>query len=572
MKTLAGRLKGIKIVQGVVIVWIISLLATITIGVVGLTNISKQYSTTKEINSTIIPRLVDWEDVNGNMGLIRNTVTKIVDRDYDEGLVTQLNQLHNQVQTIMKRNVEASKGTPEEADLAKKVTDSYDKYYSYLPTIIEQRKQGHPINSQMINEEMTKVGNALTQDILNAVQYQKRIADEKSIYSKSLYESSLRVFVLIFVVSLVILSVTSLFVIMMIRTSMKDFISKVERVAEGDVTVEFNGQLRNEFGMMNRALNQTILSIRTMLQTIGRESERLTGQTVSLSAAADTMNTSVSEVSTAIHEVSLGSVSQAEELSSMTESFHLLGEQLEIIAGTLKTVDNTAKVINDKAENSSGELNELMTSVNGIAESFGETQSKVGHLMGSISRITEITQFIGEISNQTNLLSLNASIEAARAGDAGRGFAVVAGEIRKLAEQSQNSSSSIDDLLREIEREMNAVSETSEKTGEVLAKQSNVVITTLQAVGDIIQSIRGILPEIERITALLVKFNQDKDSVLLKASSASAVAQQNSASAEEISASTIELAGSTREIGKSIQELEQLAREMIQSMSRFKLE
>lgn len=572
MKTIVGRLKGIKIVQGVVIVWIISLLATIAIGVIGLTNISKQYSTTKEINSTIIPKLVDWEDVNGNMGLLRNTVTKIVDRDYDEGLVTQLDQLHNQIQTIMKRNVEASKRVPEEAELAQKVTDSYDKYHAYLPTIIEQRKQGHPINSQLINEEMTKVGNALTQNILNAVQYQKKIAAEKSIYSKSLYESSLRVFVLIFVVSLVILSGTSLFVIMMIRTSMKDFISKVERVAEGDVTVEFNGQLRNEFGMMNRALNQTIQAIRTMLQTIGRESERLTGQTVSLSAAADTMNTSVSEVSTAIHEVSLGSVSQAEELSSMTESFHLLGEQLEVIAGTLKTVDDTAKTINDKAESSSGELNRLVTSVNGIAESFGETQSKVDHLMGSINRITEITQFIGEISNQTNLLSLNASIEAARAGDAGRGFAVVAGEIRKLAEQSQNSSSSIDDLLREIEREMIAVSETSEKTGEVLSKQSNVVITTLRAVGDIIQSIRGILPEIERITALLVRFNQDKDGVLLKASSASAVAQQNSASAEEISASTTELAGSTHEIGKSIRELEQLAREMIQSMSRFKLE
>ncbi|MGG6309398.1 methyl-accepting chemotaxis protein [Paenibacillus macerans] len=443
---------------------------------VGITTIFKLNNTTEEITSEIIPKLKDWEDVNGHMGNLRNTVTKIIDRDYDEAMIKTLNELDGQIAAILKRNVAASEGIPEEADLAQKTAQSYEKYVSYLPSLIEQRKKGLVVDPQLTNVEMAAAGNQLTQDILNIVDYQKRMADEKSEASRQLYESSLKVFIYIFIAALILVSAISVLVVLMIRASMKDFIAKVELVAEGDVTVEFDGKLGNEFGTMNRALNKTIGSIKTILQTIGRDSQKLTNQTVALTTSSEVMNTSVGEVSTAIQEVSLGSVNQAEELATMTESFQALGDRLDEITRSLETVDEAAKQADDKAQSSSGKLAELVESVQGIADSFGETQSKVGNLTGSITRITEITRLIGDISTQTNLLSLNASIEAARAGDAGRGFAVVAGEIRKLAEQTQTSSQGIDELLQEIGREMDGVAATSARTGEVLAQQSEVVI------------------------------------------------------------------------------------------------
>ncbi|MNW53190.1 Methyl-accepting chemotaxis protein McpC [compost metagenome] len=184
----------------------------------------------------------------------------------------------------------------------------------------------------------------------------------------------------------------------------------------------------------------------------------------------------------------------------------------------------------------------------------------------------ESTRFISDISKQTNLLSLNASIEASRAGEAGRGFAVVASEIRNLADQSRTSSQDIDELLQEINQEMELVSDTTENTGKILAEQSAIVMTTMESISDIIRSIQLILPQIDGISSSVNELNEHKDKILLTVESTSAVSEENSASAEEISASTIELVGSYNEITKSIQEVEQVSKEMIQAVNRFKLE
>jgi methyl-accepting chemotaxis protein len=118
-----------------------------------------------------------------------------------------------------------------------------------------------------------------------------------------------------------------------------------------------------------------------------------------------------------------------------------------------------AKISNDK-------MTQLVTSINSIGSAFKDVSNKISELGMSVNKINEITALINSIADQTNLLALNAAIEAARAGEAGKGFAVVADEIRKLAEQSKNSSGEIDNLITLILSETKEVISTTNEVME----------------------------------------------------------------------------------------------------------
>lgn len=572
MKAFIMRLRGIKIVQSIIIVWIVALISVFLVANKGSLNTVSLYETINEINTTIIPKLKSWGDVNSDVGLVRNNVTKIIDRDYDQGLVDEVYERSKKIENIIAHNLELAQNNPEELKLVQNVESSYQNFYSYLPDLIEARKSGQMIEKQLGYVEMGKAGTELSQTISAIVDYQERIANEKGQQSEMIYNDGITAAAVIFVICLIILSVISIVVISVIRRSIRNLTSKLKAVEEGNINERFDDTLKNEFGTIHQSLNKTLDGIANVLKMIERDSVRLTTQAQSLSSSSGIMNTTVGEVSTAIQGVSQGSTNQAEELMYMNESFHALSHRLEDITESVKTVDQATQKIGDKAESSSTELNGLVMSVLGIENSFSDTRSKIDSLISSIGRVAESARFISDISKQTNLLSLNASIEASRAGEAGRGFAVVASEIRNLADQSRSSSQGIDELLQEINQEMELVSETAESTGKILAEQSAVVMTTMESMSDIIQSIQLILPQIDGISTSISALNEHKNNILLTVESTSAVSEENSASAEEISASTIELVSSYNEITKSIHELDQVSKEMIQAVKRFKLE
>ncbi|HJV46095.1 MAG TPA: methyl-accepting chemotaxis protein [Bacillota bacterium] len=252
-------------------------------------------------------------------------------------------------------------------------------------------------------------------------------------------------------------------------------------------------------------------------------------------------------------------------------SFQSLGKRVEIIAESIESVAENTNNIHSKTQNSNKQLTDLATSINDVSTSFVDIQEKVDTLKTGVQRITEITSFINDIANQTNLLSLNASIEASRAGEAGRGFAVVAGEIRKLAEESRHSAENISELLDGIHREMGQVAAISEKTNVVLSQQTKVVRTTLEAFRDINESIEIMMPQIGEIRSSVQALNTEKDTILQAVVSTSAVAEENSASSEGISAASVELASSSDEVANSVKELEMLTKEMIHEVKRFTL-
>ena len=99
------KLKNTRITTSIILIWIISLLATLAVGAIGYTNTSKMYGINNDINSNVIPKLKDWGDVNGDMGVLRNTLTKIIDRPFDEKNETGMLDLNNEITTILARQI-----------------------------------------------------------------------------------------------------------------------------------------------------------------------------------------------------------------------------------------------------------------------------------------------------------------------------------------------------------------------------------------------------------------------------------------------------------------------------------
>lgn len=358
---------------------------------------------------------------------------------------------------------------------------------------------------------------------------------------------------------------------LLISNPLKKVVDLVGDITKGDLTKTSDIDTKDEVGILAKSMNEMVLSLRNLMQGALHTSNQVAASSEELTASAEQTSEATVEISKAIQMVADGAVNSATsleesstELGDVSASIQQIAESTNAIAEASNNVIEQAKMGGDLVDRTALQIQTISNSVD-----------KSGEAILSLDRrsqeIGKITKAITEIANQTNLLALNAAIEAARAGEHGKGFAVVADEVRKLAEQSQLSSTQIAELIKEIQEDMSKSNQSIDQVKLDVNEGLSIVEKTEESFKVILESIGHSSDQIDEMAATAEQMSASAQEVLTNLTNITSEARNITGHTQNVAASTEEQLASMEEIASSSVNLSNMAMELRELISKFKI-
>lgn len=383
---------------------------------------------------------------------------------------------------------------------------------------------------------------------------------------------------IIIVIATVVILLTGVGVFWLIGTRLsKPIIQATEHarvMATGDYTQDVPEAFmkhKNEIGQLAVAFDEVTRSSRHLIGRVIGLSQQLAASSEEISAVSDQVLETSKEISTTVEEIAQGATDQAIETEKGAHQAADLGVLIDGSTVKIKALQESSDIIQKKVVEGLGSVNVLLEKANETRTATQTIAEVIRSTDESSRRIGEASNLISNISDQTNLLALNAAIEAARAGEHGRGFAVVADEIRKLAEQSAESTRAIDNIVADLQKNSQASVTTALAVENAIEEQLVSVGDTDRKYREISQAVEDSLSLIKELTHESTKMEHNKDRILEAISGLSAIAEENAAGTEEVSASVHVQSDSLQEVAQANRGLAEMAQELSQEASHFKV-
>lgn len=348
--------------------------------------------------------------------------------------------------------------------------------------------------------------------------------------------------------------------------------NSIEAVAKGKLDIEVNTT------SFVKEIEQLAGSARTLVEELGGTVNGVkSGSNNLANAVAMVDDLSVSsadgafQINTAVGELATGAVSMAESVQDVNAQVITMDQNIQEITVNVDALTESSDQIKKANDEAKQYMDTVYASSNESVEAVNAISTQILDTNTSINKINDAIVLILSIASQTQLLSLNASIEAARAGDAGRGFAVVAESIQQLAEQSQSSANTIKEIANDIIQKSEASVERSEQIKKIISKEQDYIQETQNKFVVLNDEIQKSLVEIEGIKSKTDSLVAVKEGIVANVSDLSAISEENAASNEEVTASVENIAAAIEEIKNKSGDLGQLSQHLEQLVAYFEV-
>lgn len=378
-------------------------------------------------------------------------------------------------------------------------------------------------------------------------------------------------FVKIALVLTVVYLIILIWLARIIRKPIAKTAADIENIANGNISNEISGSSQiaetDKLITASRILKEKLNDI---VSGVNEHVLNLQQDTASLKERADFCNDGTKQISQAMEELSVTAVTLAENVQDVNAKSLEMGNAITDINGDVQVLSDNSNHMDKANEDAAKSIETVLDSSNRSSAIVEKITNQIEETNQAISSINEAVDLIMDITGQTSLLSLNASIEAARAGQAGRGFAVVADEIKKLSEQSAQGADAIKQVADNIFEKSNESVALVNEVKELIGKEQEDISVTKESFEILSKTINDNLVAVSRISEKTKQLDTIKQAIIGNINDLSAISEENAASNQEVSANITNIAESIDEMNAATGHVNNISEELAQLMEYFK--
>ncbi|WP_312523236.1 methyl-accepting chemotaxis protein [Anaerospora sp.] len=489
----------------------------------------------------------------------------------DKRYVADYEQSSKLIKTTMD-SLETKLITPEGKEKVTALRNALAEYHRVADqTIVTRAEKGLEASALVMNTAKEK--NEIAEKLMvDTVVFLTERMDLRTEQNKALADSIERVIIILDAIILVCAIAGSTWLMRRISRPLADVVAAAHDIADGDLQVKQIAYRGNdEIADLLKAFTHMAKNLQDIVTQVSRSAEQVAAASEQLTASADQSALAAGQVAETITSVAAGAYTQGTTVEHTSDIVQEMARAIGHIAENSSNVSARSAETSRAATIGSQAMQQATDQMQAINRSVSQSAEVVSKLGESSKQIGEIVDVISGIAGQTNLLALNAAIEAARAGEQGRGFAVVADEVRKLAEQSHEAAQKIAHIVREIQTETTSVVTVMQQGTVDVARGSDVIISTGERFTAIVNLVEHLNSEIQEISAASEQLSASSEEVVKSVDSVKHLAGETAANTQTISAAAEEQSASMEEIAASSQALSSLADELQMVVRRFKI-